>query len=66
MNETKGVKYQMNEYSMIPNECVVRCWSVRVLWMPRFVNTASLPNLVSRVALILTHGKFQCFDQGRI
>jgi len=30
MNEIKGVKYQMNEYSMIPNECSPLLESLRL------------------------------------
>jgi len=40
MNETKGVKYQMNEYSMIPNECSPLLECVRVLFDTKVCETA--------------------------
>ena len=49
-NEIKSVKYQKNEYLMIPNECVVHGSSVQGFLLQRFEVTAvSLLDLVSHM-----------------
>jgi len=53
MNEIKGVKYQMNEYSMIPNKCSPLLESPRLFVAKVCESAMSLPDLVSHVMLIL-------------
>jgi len=53
MNEIKGVKYQMNEYSMIPNKCVVHCLSVRVLFDAKVCDCS----VVTRFGKSCVHGE---------